>query len=182
MRNAWWICKLDAIGSCLHLVAHRLAQKMGRLGGRRCVRECQDAAPIAGDRLAKLAWRDVREILDAELVSLPDRYQAPLLLCYFEGRTQDEAARQLGWPLRIFQLRVARGKELLDARLAKRGLTVGSSSAVLLMATEWGLVDVPTTAAQTTMQAAVLCASDESIKSKVSASVAAIVERALRGS
>jgi RNA polymerase sigma factor (sigma-70 family) len=179
-RNARRIRKRDAIGSWLYQVAYRLAHKMRRRGERRRLHESQVAAAAHGDPLAEVMWREVRDILDTELASLPDKYRAPLLLCYFEGKTQDEAALQLGWPVRTLQARVARSKELLGARLAKRGLVVGSSSAVLLMATEWGLACVPTAAAQTALQAAVLCASGESIKTTVSASVAAIVEGALR--
>src|SRR5262245_47106350 len=43
--------------------------------------------------------RDLRAVLDAELDHLPDKYRMPLVLCYLEGKTQQEAARQLGWRL-----------------------------------------------------------------------------------
>ncbi len=45
------------------------------------------------------AWDELLRILDEELQQLPDGQRAPLLLCYLEGRTQDEAARQLGWSI-----------------------------------------------------------------------------------
>jgi len=41
--------------------------------------------------------REERELLDEELERLPDKYRLPLLLCYFEGRTQEEAAAELGF-------------------------------------------------------------------------------------
>ena len=122
----------------------------------------------------------MRDILDVELARLPDKYRAPLLLCYFEGRTQDQAARQLGWPVRTLQARIARGRELLGVRLARRGLVVGSASAVLLLATECALAHVPSLVAQTAWRAAVLSAAGASINTTVSSSVAAIVEGALR--
>ena len=36
-------------------------------------------------------------ILDEELRQLPTAYRLPLLLCYLEGQTQDQAVQQLGW-------------------------------------------------------------------------------------
>jgi DNA-directed RNA polymerase specialized sigma24 family protein len=44
-----------------------------------------------------MTWRDLRSVLDEELALLPDKWRQPLILCYLEGRTQDEAASQLGW-------------------------------------------------------------------------------------
>src|SRR5262249_33134289 len=59
--------------------------------------------------LEGLAWKEMLGILDHELGQLSDRYRAPLVLCYLEGRTQDEAARQLGWSLNTLRRRVAGG-------------------------------------------------------------------------
>src|SRR2546430_702295 len=77
------------------------------------------------------AARDLCTVLDDELRSLPEKYRAPLLLCYLEGRTADRAARQLGWSLRTLERRLAQGRERLRARLTRRGLTL---SGVLLAA------------------------------------------------
>jgi WD40 repeat protein len=85
-------------------------------------------------------------VLDEELQTLPERYREPLLLCYFEGRTRDQAAGHLGWSLRTLDRRLARGKELLRVRLEGRGLALpglllaaglsqGTASPVLTAAT-----------------------------------------------
>ena len=51
------------------------------------------------------------------------------MLCYFEGLTRDEAARSCGWSLATFARRLGRGRELLKARLTRRG--VGLPAALL---------------------------------------------------
>src|SRR5262249_38546570 len=59
--------------------------------------------------------------------SLAERYRAPLVLCYFESRTRDEAARQLGWSLRTLERRLEQGRKLLRARLLRRGMTLSAA-------------------------------------------------------
>jgi hypothetical protein len=58
---------------------------------------------------------------------LPKRCRAPLLLCYLEGRTQDEAAKQLGWSISTLRRRLEGGRELLRARRIRRGATLGAA-------------------------------------------------------
>src|SRR5205085_1956918 len=76
-------------------------------------------------------WRVVQETLHEELARLPEKYRAPLVLCYLEGRTQCEAARQLGWGENVLRGRLDRGRERLRQRLVRRGVTL---SAALLAA------------------------------------------------
>ena len=65
---------------------------------------------------------DLIEILDQELSRLPRKYRLPLVLCYLQGRTHEEAARDLRWPVGTVKGRLARGRELLRARLGRRSL------------------------------------------------------------
>ena len=50
----------------------------------------------------------------------------PLVACFLEERTQDEAAKQLGWSLSTLRRRLDRAKELLRARLTRRGATLAA--------------------------------------------------------
>ena len=58
------------------------------------------------------------------------------MLCYFEGRTYEEAARVLGCPAGTASARLARARELLRARLRLRGVTLSSSALVAWFAAE----------------------------------------------
>src|SRR5262249_46110438 len=57
-----------------------------------------------------------------------------LVLCCIEGRTQEEAARQLGWSLSTVRRRLEHGRRLLHARLLRRGLTLSAALAGPLLA------------------------------------------------
>ena len=62
---------------------------------------------------------------------LPNVYRLPVILCCLEGRSQEEAARQLGWSAGSVKGRLERGRARLHDRLVRRGLTL---SAVLAAA------------------------------------------------
>src|SRR5262249_1545293 len=70
---------------------------------------------------ADVSWGEVRAVLDAELVELPEKWRLPLVLCYLEGRTQDEAAAELGWSARTLRRRLGGGGTGLGPRPRPRG-------------------------------------------------------------
>jgi len=81
------------------------------------------------------AWERLRPILDEELVHLPDRYRQPLISCYLDGKTVEQAAEDLGCPVGTLATRLFRGRELLRTRLVQRGAAVtGAALGVVLAA------------------------------------------------
>ena len=68
--------------------------------------------------------RDLRRVLDDELLRLPEKYRAPVVLCDLEGHTREEAARQLGWPTGSMSRRLDRARSLLRRRLTHRGVAL----------------------------------------------------------
>src|SRR5262245_37366185 len=121
-RKAAAIGKRESVGSWLHGVAYRLAHKTKAGRARRRARESRPEPSQEGSPLREAAWRELQAVLDEELARLPEKYRAPLLLCGLEGITSEEAAKQLGWPVGTVRSRLARGRERLRTRLARRGL------------------------------------------------------------
>jgi RNA polymerase sigma factor (sigma-70 family) len=125
------IRKMDSLASWLFGVATRVAGKMRARAAQRRQRE-QRIMWKAKQSLAvsdNVSWRDTCRALHEEMSRLPDKYRIPLLLCYWEGQSQEEAARQLGWPRGTLKRRIEDGRERLRQRLARRGLVL---SALLL--------------------------------------------------
>jgi RNA polymerase sigma-70 factor (ECF subfamily) len=125
-RKAALIPWQESVGSWLAAAAYRLAHKRRCAAARRRDREqasLVEAGP-AGDPLARLEARELQGAVDDELNNLPARYRAPLVLCYLEGRTNRQAADELGWPAGSIARRLARGREILQRRLVLRGFVV----------------------------------------------------------
>jgi RNA polymerase sigma factor (sigma-70 family) len=133
VRRARHLGPRDAIGPWLHGVATRVALRARCEAARR--RRLQpitaDFAAVNDDR--STATREIGEAIDDELARLPSKYRHPIVLCYLEGQTHEEAARQLNWPIGTVKGRLSRARTLLQSRLVRRGLapTVAVLSAVL---------------------------------------------------
>src|SRR6516165_9873352 len=113
--------KHASLASWLHGVAHRVALKAKAEAATRRRHEQQAAVspPVPPD---DVSWGEVRAVLDAELAGLPEKWRLPLVLCYLEGRTQDEAAEELGWSKRTLRRRLEEGRTGLGHRLSRRGV------------------------------------------------------------
>ena len=86
----------------------------------------QNAARPAGADAPDPSWKEACAALHAELDRLPDTLRLPLLLCYLDGLSRDEAARRLGWSLNAVRGRLERGRVRLRKRLEKRGISLSA--------------------------------------------------------
>lgn len=123
------------VTECIPGWLYRVALRTARRAARRADRGT--TGPEAADRtdpFASVEWADVRRLLDAELNRLPARWRNPLVLCYLEGVTRDEAARQLGWSLRTLHRRLDEGRAHLRERLTRRGLAPALLATAVLSA------------------------------------------------
>jgi RNA polymerase sigma factor (sigma-70 family) len=116
-----------SVAGWLHHVARHLARNALKSASRqkRHEREAGQMNPEAAPREA--GWEEVRPLLDQELDALPEKYRAPLILHYFQGRTQEDIARELGCQVGTISAWLHRGRELLRGRLARSGVAVSGA-------------------------------------------------------
>jgi RNA polymerase sigma factor (sigma-70 family) len=134
-RRAVAIRKRESLASWLYGVAYRVSLKARSAASRRPQAGDQAAEPASmADPVAESAWRELRPVIDEELSRLPEKYRAPLVLCYLEGKTNEEAAQLLGWTKGTVSGRLARARDLLRPRLARRGLAPAAGGVAALLA------------------------------------------------
>jgi RNA polymerase sigma factor (sigma-70 family) len=114
-----------SLGPWLHGVAYRISLKARQAAARRRARERRAARPNVGRPSAAIEQVEVGAVLHEEVNRLPAKYRAPVVLCYLEGRTHDEAAAALRWPVGTVRGRLSRARDRLRSRLARRGLAPG---------------------------------------------------------
>jgi RNA polymerase sigma factor (sigma-70 family) len=130
-RKAAAIQTPERLSCWLYGVAHRTALKARTEHARRRSRE----QPLA-DQPAKAApdWESIRPALDEEIGRLPAPCRTAFILCYLEGKTNDQAARLLGWPKGTVATRLARARERLRQRLVRHGVTLSAAALSAMLA------------------------------------------------
>lgn len=123
-RRAGSIRRRGSVGPWLHGASTRVASKAkGRLVRRRLAEaRSRDRGGVPESYSADTRPVDDWPELHQEVARLPSKYRDPVVLCYFEGHTHDEAATLLGWPVGTVRGRLSRARDRLRDRLIRRGL------------------------------------------------------------
>lgn len=179
-RKAGSIRKVNSIGSWLHGVARRLAHKCRVAQARRSVHERESSRQEMFEPSDAITWNELRGVLDDELAKMDGMFRAPLVLCFLEGRTQDEAARQLGLSKRTLRRRLERGRERLRNRLTRRGISLSAGLTATWLTESSSSATVPSSLASTTAKAAIGFLDNVAVQSTLTPRVAELSKEMLR--
>src|SRR5262249_48076781 len=119
-REAHRIRSRESLSGWLYRVAFRI--------GLRARRSARPILPVpvpdrgGPDSTIAVESAESRGILDEEVQRLPTKYRLPFVLCCLSGRTNSEAAAELGCPRGTVDSRLSWAKRRLRSRLLKRGL------------------------------------------------------------
>ncbi|AWM40252.1 ECF RNA polymerase sigma factor SigE [Gemmata obscuriglobus] len=114
-----------SVANWLYATARKVARNARVAAARRTRREAAAAVTEAVPPADARTGPELLAALDEELERLPPRYREPLILCYLEGLTRDEAATRLGVPVATLKSQLERGRKKLADALTARGCALG---------------------------------------------------------
>jgi RNA polymerase sigma factor (sigma-70 family) len=174
-RKAATTRKPESVASWLHGVAYNLALKARTQKARRQAHERRAGTMRKTEPTLKAAWHELQALVDEALLELPAKYRTALVLCYLEGKTHEEIARPLGSPLGTVRAWMARGRKLLQARLARRGVVASAATLAAVVATSSARAALPRSLMAPTVTAALQYAAGRPAAAVVTGPVAALV-------
>ena len=121
------------LGAWLHRVAVNLAAKRLRSETRRRERETR-YAPESDS--SEASWDDIFEHIDAAVAELPDKLRLPVVLHFYENRTHDAIARELGVSRTAITYRITQGVERIRKALRQQGVIIGAAAITGLLIRE----------------------------------------------
>jgi RNA polymerase sigma factor (sigma-70 family) len=165
----------DSLAPWLCSVAFRTAQRARELAARyRPIESGQMEEPSG--RCPDQAFQfDVRPLLHEELSRLPGKFRDAIVLCHLEGKSHEEAARLLHWPIGTVSSRLSRGRRLLRSRLERRGLSVSAA----ILSVNW-LAGTPTTGALPLLESTIAAAIGSATATAVPALVISLTQGVLK--
>jgi len=178
VRRAAALDRRGSLANWLYTVAYHLALRARMQTLRRRAQE-KEAADMASST-TEIADGELSEVLDEELQQLPSKYRQPLVLCYLQGKSNEEAALELGYPLGSMSRHLTRGRELLRERLTSRGVALPAALLTTALAESVNAA-VPPTMVHATIEAGLAYAAGHTAGT-LSPSAVALAEGLLKAS
>jgi|GEM_PF-6627971 len=179
-RKADSIGRGEVLAAWLYKVAYRIAIRLRAAAAKRTTStEPTDTIPAPATN-GDTDWHDLKPVLDDEIARLPEKYRAPFVLCYLEGRTNEEAAAQLGCPKGTVLSRLARGRERLRTRLTKRGVALTAVAFAMTLSQNAASASVSAALVSPTVGAAIPFAAGAVATELVPTHIAALAEGAMK--
>jgi RNA polymerase sigma factor (sigma-70 family) len=179
-RKASSIRKGESVGNWLYPVTYRLANKArSRKLNQRHI-EKKASPPCEQTPMGEVTWGELRHILHEEVNRLPEKYRAAVVLCYWQGRTHEQAGRQLGCARGTIKDRLEKAREMLRKRLARRGLAL-SVAWFAASLSEGTAAAVSLELVQSTVRGAMLFSIGRLPTGIISATAAACAQEIVRG-
>jgi RNA polymerase sigma factor (sigma-70 family) len=181
VRKAVSIRQREMMANWLYGVAHQTAMKARAMIAKRRAREQRGTTMPEAQAHEQDSSYDLQALLDQELSRLPDKYRVAIVLCDLEGKTRQEAARQLGLPEGTMAGRLRRGRAMLARRLAQRGLAVSGGALAAVFSQETASAVMPISVVASTIKAAsMFAAGPVAATGAISVPVAALTEGVLK--
>jgi RNA polymerase sigma factor (sigma-70 family) len=178
-RKAGSVGRRASLGTWLYRVAYNMALKARKQATARQKREERSARREETDPLDEVTGRELLAVFDEELQALPECERVALVLCYLEGKTRDEAAREAGCSESTLKRRLERGKQRMRTRLARRGVALPAALLAAGLA-QGAKAAVPALLTAGAVKAGLLVASGQAIAGVVSARAAALAAGTVR--
>ena len=193
-RKAPSIREPDLLSYWLHGVAFHTAQKArGRLVRQRKnegnvpmkplglgVSSSETLEPVAQPVEEALLDRERAEALHYEIERLPRPFRLPVVLCYSEGLTLDEAARRLQWPPGTLRSRLARARDKLRRGLTRRGVVLSSMDLAVALRPKSALARISSHLCDTTTKAAIQFTAAQAVDNAITISATTLAQEILR--
>jgi RNA polymerase sigma factor (sigma-70 family) len=158
VRKAPSLDRSKPLGGWLYTVAYRLALTARATEQRR--QRCEAQAARRPEERSD-SPSDLVVALEEELQRLSPRHRVPLVLCYLEGKTNDQAAQILGCPRGSMAARLDQARERLRDGLARRGFVAPAATLTTALAATGAPAAVPLPLLADTVRAAVWFAGEQ---------------------
>jgi RNA polymerase sigma factor (sigma-70 family) len=166
VRKAASLSRPNLLANWLYGVAYRTALKARSAAAQRQFHE-QQAMTIQAARANESSADELRAVIDDEVNRLPNKYRTPFVLCHLTGKTNEEAAQQLGCATGTIFSRLSRAREMLRTRLARRGIALSVAGLATAISESASAAAVPVSLADATVNAALVFAAGKTITAGV---------------